>query len=254
MRYFLELAFLGAKYSGWQVQPNAPSVQAELEKALALRFGTPVKTIGAGRTDAGVNAFSMMVHIDLPEGTTYEREQWRRSLNGILPHDISIRTIYPVQEGAHARFDATGRTYRYFIAHECDPFNRWAVLPVRPFPNIELMNEAARFFLGTHDFSSFCRTHSDSKTPFCTITEASWYKAPYPQTYFFQVRANRFLRNMVRAMVGTLLWVGQKKIAASDVTTILEAKTRAVAGPSVPGEPLFLWQVDYPKELFLLHD
>lgn len=250
-RYFLDIAFDGANYCGWQRQPNGISVQQRVEEALAIFFRSSLPIVGAGRTDAKVNAYSLPAHVDIPQDAKGSPDRWLKSLNGILPHDITIRSIRAVVPQAHARFDATERRYLYFVAPERDPFNRQWVLPVRPFPDFDKMNEAAQYLLGTHDFTSFSRLHTDVHTFICTVTEALWSPTPYPHTWQFSIRANRFLRNMVRATVGTLLQVGQGIIPPEAIRGILEAKDRSAAGASVRGEALFLAEVRYPPELFL---
>ncbi len=250
-RYFLDIAFDGSGYCGWQRQPNGVSVQQVVEDALATLFQRDLSIVGAGRTDAGVNAYSLPAHVDIPKDAHGDPFRWRKSLNGILPHNIHIKGIHSVQPTAHARFDATARRYLYFIANEKDPFNRQWVLPIRPFPHIELMNEAAQLLLGTHDFTSFSRLHTDTHTNICTVQEALWSASPYPDTWQFSITANRFLRNMVRAIVGTLLQVGSKKIPPESILEILDAKDRTQAGASVRGEALFLAHVAYPQNIYL---
>lgn len=250
MRYFLDIAFSGAEFVGWQRQPNGYSVQQCVEEALATLFRTSIPIVGAGRTDAGVNAYSLPAHADLPEQNV-PLEQWRRSLNGILPHSVYIRSIRAVQPLAHARFDATARTYHYYIATECDPFSGPFVLPVRPLPDIDRMNEAAALLLGRHDFTSFSKLHTDTENNFCTLTEAQWQPCTVPNGYCFSVTANRFLRSMVRTLVGTLLMVGNGRIQPDKVRAILESKQRSNAGVSVKPHPLFLHQVTYPDAIYL---
>lgn len=251
MRYFLEISFKGAAYCGWQRQPNGISVQETVEKALETLFRMPVSILGAGRTDAGVNAYSLPAHADLPNADPYTREKWRRSLNGILPNDISVRSICPVLPNAHARFDAVQRTYLYFVVREQDPFMGPFVLPLHDKIDFDVMNEAAQYLLGEHDFTSFTRLHTDSKTNLCRITEAFWSPASYPGCHLFTISANRFLRNMVRAVVGTLLEVGRGKYSPEEFRAIIAAENRNVAGASVKGEALFLKQVHYPPGIFI---
>ncbi len=252
-RFFLDIAFQGVNYCGWQKQPNALSVQQVVEEALGVIFKKSIPVVGAGRTDAGVNAYSLPAHFDISEeGIEVNLERWRRSLNGILPKDIFIHSIKEVNKNAHARFSAEYRQYIYFIARERDPFNRFYVLPLIPFPDIEKMNKAAQLLLGTYDFTSFSRLHTDTHTNICTITEARWIPAPYPNTYQFVITANRFLRNMVRAIVGTLIEIGVGKKDIESISEIIEKKDRNTAGASVKGEPLFLSKVVYPEEIYLL--
>lgn len=251
MRYFLDIAYKGAAYCGWQRQPNGLSIQELVEKALTTLIKEPISIVGAGRTDAGVNAFSLPAHVDLPDASPFQVEGWRRSLNGILPHDISIRSIRAVKPNAHARFDAIRRTYHYFVAAEPDPFFGPYVLSIRYALDFNKMNEAAQYLLGTHDFTSFTRLHSDTKTNLCTIEEAAWTPTIYPGVTMFRISGNRFLRNMVRAVVGTLLQVGSGKISCEQFRNIIEQKDRCSAGASVKGEALVLWKVEYPEGIYL---
>ena len=250
MRVFFELSYNGAPFNGWQVQPDAPSVQAALEAALATLYRTPVPVVGAGRTDTGVNALSTVAHADLP----HERIPLYRlkySLNGLLRGSIHIRRIRPVLPGAHARFDALSRTYYYYIAQEKDPFMGAWVLEMRRLPGVELMNRGAEYLLGTQDFTSLSKTHTDTKTNICRVSYARWEVLCAGNVLRFTITADRFLRNMVRAAVGTLIEVGRGKIPPEAVREILLAKDRCRAGSSVPGEALFLAQVTYPPELYL---
>lgn len=252
MRYFLDISFKGDLYAGWQKQPNGIGIQQLVEDALYTLFREKISIVGAGRTDAGVNALSLPAHADLPfEGDAFLREKWRRALNGILPHDIHVRRIVPVHPTAHARFDATQRTYLYYIAAERDPFMGPYVLPIREKLSFEAMNAASQFLIGTHDFTSFSRLHGDTYTNLCTVSEAFWQPSFYPGTSVFTISANRFLRNMVRAIVGTLLDVGRGKIAPESVIDIMNKKNREEAGSSVRGEALFLAKVQYPAKIFL---
>lgn len=250
-RFFLDIAFQGAGYCGWQRQPNGISIQQKVEEALAVLFKEPIPIVGAGRTDAGVNAYSLPAHFDLPVEIAADPHRWMKSLNGILPHDIYVRSIRAVKPEAHARFSATQRHYMYFITEERDPFNREYVIPIRPFPDIEKMNKAAQHLIGTHDFTSFSRLHTDTHTNICTVTQAYWSSSPYPGTWQFSIKANRFLRNMVRAVVGTLLDIGKSDADPESIIRILEQKDRCKAGASVRGEALFLVNVSYPQEIYL---
>lgn len=251
-RFFLDIAFQGANYCGWQRQPNGVSIQQMVEEALSVLFKMPMPIVGAGRTDAGVNAYSLPAHMSIEEGMIeINPYKWRKSLNGMLPKDIYIRSIREVAPDAHARFSALWRQYFYFVAPERDPFNREYVLPIRPFPDFDRMNEAAALLLGTHDFTSFSRLHTDTHTNICTVHEAVWTPSAYPDSWQFSIKANRFLRNMVRAVVGTLLEVGAGRLAPEEIVAILEGKDRGLAGASVRGEALFLAEVGYPEEIYL---
>lgn len=216
-----------------------------------MLFKEEVSILGAGRTDAGVNAYELPAHLDLPIEGDEEIHQLRRSLNGILPHDIYIRKITKVKSTAHARFDAVQRTYYYFITQEKDPFVGPFVLPTHHAVDLEAMNRAAELLIGTHDFTSFTKLHNDAKHNRCTVTEAFWKSTPYPGVSLFSISANRFLRNMVRAVVGTLLEVGKGKIPPEALGEILCGESRSLAAASAKPYPLFLKEVLYPPEIFL---
>lgn len=242
-RYFIRLSFRGASFHGWQSQPNAVSVQSVVENALhtVLRTETPI--VGAGRTDAGVNAKTMFAHFDL-EGDLPNKERLLISLNRLVGKDIAIHDIYQVPNDAHARFDATERTYKYFVSFEKNPF-LYHLSWFCPSPlDISKMNEAAQLFLNTNDFTSFAKLHSDAKTNICDVRHACW-TMEQDNLAVFTISADRFLRNMVRAIVGTLVDVGRGKITPEDVKKIIDSKNRCSAGQSMPGEALFLWDVKY---------
>ena len=242
-RYFLRLAYRGAPFHGWQVQPNAVSVQGEVEKAMSVVLRTPISVVGAGRTDTGVNARTMYAHFDF-EGELPEKGRLLVSLNRLLGRDIAVHDIIPVHAGAHARFDASERSYKYFVSFEKTPF----LYPLSwHCPNgldITLMNEAARLLLDTADFTSFAKLHSDAKTNICKVTKAEW-SLEGESIAVFSITADRFLRNMVRAIVGTLIDVGRGKLSLEGFRRIIERKDRCAAGQSMPGEALFLWDVKY---------
>lgn len=269
MRYFIRFSYNGTNYHGSQVQPNGNTVQAELERALSLLLRTPISTTFAGRTDAGVHAETMYAHFDYPSIfdtlTTVERQSLDTlshlvfRLNGVLPADIAVQEIRPVRDDAHARFDATSRTYEYRIIDRKDVFCPNTRTRVRPGLNFNAMNEAARHLLGRQDFASFCRAHTDVKTTICNVTRAEWHLiTPSPTkgragegSGVFTISADRFLRNMVRAVVGTLFDVGYGKIKPDDVRDIIGHLNRQSAGQSAPAEGLFLTDITYPSELFL---
>ncbi len=245
MRYFINLSFRGARYHGWQVQPHQISVQQVVEEALTtlLRCQTPI--VGAGRTDAGVNAKCMIAHFDVDKQFTQEEiNGLKRSLGALCRPDITINEIVRVPDDAHARFDATNRTYRYFVHTNDDPF----VYPLswRAPENLDfdLMNAAAKEMLGRRDFTSFSKLHTDVKTNICDLRKAEWIKFD-ENRYYFEISADRFLRNMVRAVVGTLIEVGKHKIDGAQVMKIIEQQNRCAAGTSMPAHPLFLWDVNY---------
>ena len=247
MRFFVSLSFKGQSYCGWQVQQNANSVQAELEKALSLAIGEPINVVGAGRTDTGVNAINYIAHFNTSNNISKDPELLLYKINAILPLDISINNIFFVADDAHARFDATSRTYKYFINNIKDPFATFSYYFRYPI-NMDIMNKASKFFLGNKDFSSLEKVNGGNKTSICTVYEAYWKKTD-ENHFVFTVTANRFLRNMVRAMVGTLLEVGKGKKDPEWILEILEAKNRSLAGQSVPGNALFLTEIKYPYPL-----
>lgn len=244
MRYFLDLAYRGARFHGWQVQPGMVTVQSTIEDALARLCRGPVPITGAGRTDAGVNARQMVAHLDLPEGFD-PSDRFLHSLNALCGPDIAIRSIRPVVPDAHARFDAVERSYRYFVHTAKDPFTADLSWQAPPTLDFELMNQAAKLLLGRRDFTSFSKLHTDVKTNICDLRAARWLQTD-PTHWYFEIVADRFLRNMVRAVVGTLVNVGRHKITPAAVAAILAAKDRCAAGESMPAAPLFLWQVNYP--------
>jgi tRNA pseudouridine38-40 synthase len=243
MRYFLKLAYNGANYHGWQSQPNAESVQECIEKALSMVLREPIAITGAGRTDAGVNAAVMYAHFDVNEPLKDTTTLVMR-LNSILGKDIAIYDVLPVHDDAHARFDATARTYKYFVHTEKSPF-------LYPFSwkstcklDFDLMNEAAELLKVYTDFTSFSKLHTDVATNNCKITHARWEQEG--GQWVFTITADRFLRNMVRAIVGTLVDVGRGKLTIEQFCQVIEKKDRCSAGTSMPGNALFLWKVEYP--------
>lgn len=242
-RYFLRLAYRGAPFHGWQVQPNAVSVQGEVEKAMSIVLRTPISVVGAGRTDTGVNARTMYAHFDF-EGELPEKGRLLVSLNRLLGRDIAVHDIIPVHVGAHARFDASERSYKYFVSFEKTPFFYPLSWHCPNGLDITLMNEAARLLLDTSDFTSFAKLHSDAKTNICKVTKAEW-SFEGESFAVFSITADRFLRNMVRAIVGTLIDVGRGKLSLEGFRRIIERKDRCAAGQSMPGEALFLWDVKY---------
>lgn len=243
-RWFLRLAYRGAPFHGWQVQPNAISVQGEVEKALTTALRTPVSIVGAGRTDTGVNARLMYAHFDFEEDLP-EKRRLLVSLNRLVGRDIAIHDIIPVHPDAHARFDATERTYKYFVMFEKTPFLYQLSWHCPNGLDIDRMNEAARILVETEDFTSFAKLHSDARTNVCSVTKAEWTKE-WDAGAVFTITADRFLRNMVRAVVGTLVEVGRGKLTVEEFQDIIERKDRCAAGQSMPGEALFLWNIKYP--------
>ena len=241
-RYFIRLGYRGAPFHGWQIQPNAVSVQEEVERALSTVLRVPVSIVGAGRTDTGVNARTMYAHFDY-DGILPEKGKLLVSLNRLVGRDIALYDIIPVADDAHARFDAVERTYKYFVTFEKNPFFYQLSWHCPNGLDIERMNEAARLLLETEDFTSFAKLHSDAKTNICHVTRAEW--TIKGEMAVFTISADRFLRNMVRAVVGTLVDVGRGKMTVDDFKDIIEKKDRCAAGQSMPGEALFLWDVRY---------
>lgn len=247
-RYFLRLGYRGAPFHGWQVQPNAVSVQEEIEKALSTVLRAPVSIVGAGRTDTGVNARVMYAHFDF-DGTLPDKGRFLVSLNRLVGRDIAVHDVISVHGDAHARFDAKERTYKYFVTFDKTPFFYPLSWYCPHGLDLDKMNEAASVLLETEDFTSFAKLHSDAKTNICKVTEAAWTMAD-DSVAVFTITADRFLRNMVRAVVGTLVDVGRGKLSLEGFRRIVERKDRCAAGQSMPGEALFLWDVryDYIKE------
>ncbi len=242
MRFFITLSYDGTRYHGWQIQPNGNSIQKELQKALSTLLRQPIEIVGAGRTDTGVHARMMVAHFDFHE--PLDGRQLAYKLNRLLPRDIAVQDVRLVGEDLHARFSATSRTYHYFIHTHKDPFlfpYSWQV----PFAlDFERMNEAAKILLGNKDFTSFSKVNTDTKTNLCDIREAIWEEMAEGQ-WRFTITANRFLRNMVRAIVGTLVEVGRGRLEVDDVRRIIEAKDRCKAGESVPACALYLVDIKY---------
>lgn len=243
-RYFLYLAFDGTNYCGWQSQPNAPSVQQQVEGALSLLAGETVPVTGAGRTDAGVHARCMVAHFDAPPRLIPFLAGCDR-LNRILPPDIAAFDLRQVPADAHARFDALSRTYQYHLCPGKDPFMRAYTCPY-PVSRLDrhAMNEAAAALLACEDFTSFTKLHSSARTNRCAVTHAEW-----DEDFTFTITADRFLRNMVRAIVGTLLDVGRGKLSPDDFRRIIESRNRAAAGTSAPPQALFLHNISYPEKM-----
>lgn len=252
MRYFIQLSYDGTRYHGWQVQPNGVSVQEVLQKALSTLLRQPTEVTGAGRTDAGVHASMMVAHFDWPaahEGEGCEEmpldcTQLTYKLNRLLPPDVAVHAVRPVGPEMHARFSATRRTYHYYIHTRKDPFLRGYSWQVNVPLDFALMNEAAQVLLEYSDFTSFSKTGTDVKTNICQLTEARWEQLK-PGEWRFTVSANRFLRNMVRAIVGTLVEVGRHRMTISQMRHAIEAKDRQRAGESVPGHALYLTNIEY---------
>jgi len=251
-RYFIFLRYNGRRYCGWQSQPNGPTVQQVVEEALATCLRSPVPITGAGRTDAGVHARMMVAHFDRP--TPIEQaEAFAVKLNRMLPPDIAIDRILAVKEDAHARFDATARTYHYYISTRKDPFKHELVCRLHTRLDFEAMNEACCLLYEYTDFTSFSKLHTDVKTNNCCVTHAAWTEEEGEGVgvWRLSITADRFLRNMVRAIVGTLFEVGRGKLSLTDFRRIIEAKDRGRAGSSVPAHALFLDHITYPPHIFI---
>lgn len=247
LRYFIKLAYKGSNYHGWQVQPNAITVQELLNKSLSTIFRTPLEVVGAGRTDTGVHAEEFYAHVAIenefiPEEVIYK-------LNGLLPDDIVIYDIFETTEKAHVRFDATSRSYEYRIFLGKNPFlieTAWQLITTKLA--VEKMNEAVEILKTQTNFKCFSRSNSDVRTYNCNIMQAGWKQTG--QLLVFQITADRFLRNMVRAIVGTLIEIGKGKMTLEEFKQVIDSENRCNAGPSAPAQGLFLTQVTYPKTIF----
>ena len=241
MRYFIEFSYNGKNYFGYQIQPNAISVQEELEKALSTILREEIKTTGAGRTDTGVHAKKIFAHFSTEKLLD---QDFTRRLNSFLPQDISIKRIFQVKDDFHARFDATFRTYEYYISLEKNPFTEESAWQHwRKSLDINKMNEACKILFEYEDFTSFAKLHTDNKTNLCTMYKAEWEQNG--SELKFTVSANRFLRNMVRAIVGTMVEIGSGKIQPEDLRKVIENKNRNSAGTSAPAHGLYLVDVGY---------
>ena len=248
-RHFLKLAFKGTNYHGWQIQPNALTVQETLNQALSTVLREDIHVVGAGRTDTGVHASCFWAHFDLSVPIA-EPEKIRFRLNRFLPDDIAVYGIWPVHEKAHARFDALSRTYQYQITRVKDPFKREFAYCFFFDLEVKKMNEACSVLFEYQDFSSFSKSNTQTKTNLCEIYQAEWKEQGH--MLIFTIQANRFLRNMVRAITGTMLDIGQGKLRVEDFRSIIERKNRSEAGYSVPPNGLFLTHIQYPDHLDLM--
>lgn len=245
MRYFLKLAYNGAPYYGWQIQPREISVQEIIEKALSLLLTAKISITGCGRTDTNVHAREFFAHFDFEKKfTSAEIEKLTVRLNNFLPNEIVIFNIIPMPGNAHARFDAISRTYRYYINLSKDPFSFPFAYRYHGKTDIDKMNNAAAILLNVEDFTSFSKLHTQVNNNICHVMEAYW--SQQNGQLIFTITADRFLRNMVRAIVGTLLWVGKEKLSIAEFQNIINQKDRCKAGNSVPANALFLEKVRYP--------
>lgn len=246
MRYFIELSYNGAAYHGWQIQPDAISVQEVLEKALSVLLNTPISIMGAGRTDTGVHAKQMYAHFDY-EGVIDNKTNLVFKLNSFLPKDVAIYDVFKVKDDAHTRFNAISRTYLYRVSLQKNVFNVDAAYYVKQNLDVKKMQEATKILLEYNDFQCFSKSKTDVSTYLCNIMKANW--TLIDGELHFIIRADRFLRNMVRAIVGTMINVGLGKIEVEDVHTIIKSKNRSEAGFSVPAHGLYLIEVDYPEDI-----
>ncbi|MGM0634912.1 MAG: tRNA pseudouridine(38-40) synthase TruA [Bacteroidota bacterium] len=249
MRYFICLSYLGTHYHGWQIQPKHISVQEKVNLALSTALQEEISVMGAGRTDTGVHAKNFIAHFD-SEQSISEKKQLIYKLNNLLPQDIAVHHIKSVKDEAHARFDAISRTYEYKITQEKNPFTLNEAYFVKNKLDIDLMNQAAAILFEYKDFKCFAKVKTQVHTHLCSIIEAQW-KKDENGLLIFTIKANRFLRNMVRAIVGTMVEIGLGKIALADFKKIIESKQRSNAGKSVPAHALFLIEIDYPQDIYL---
>ncbi len=248
-RFFLNFSYDGSAYHGWQIQPNAISVQEVMTSVLRTLFEKDLDIIAAGRTDSGVHALAMTAHFD----TAYPIENpdaMANKLDRMLPADIAVRSLRRVRPEAHARFDAISRTYQYKIILQKDPFLRDYSLRLYYEPDVEAMNKAAARLLDYSDFTSFSKVHTDVKTFICKVIHARWERRG--SELIFTIQADRFLRNMVRAIVGSLLEVGKGRIDEEEFCRIIEARDRCRAGTSMPAQALYLTEVKYSDDLYLI--
>ena len=246
MRYFIDISYDGSNYHGWQIQPNADTVQHQINLAFSTILNEEINVLGAGRTDTGVHAKKMIAHFDTNQTIDFEKFKYR--INGFLKKDISLNDIYKVKEDAHARFSAISRTYEYRVSRTKNPFSVNSYFLLRDL-DFQSMKKACKFLHGSHDYTSFAKLHSENYTNNCEVYIANWKEDE--NLLIFTIKANRFLRNMVRAIVGTLIEIGEGKISFSDIETILMSKDRAKAGYSVPANGLSLIDVEYPKEILI---
>jgi tRNA pseudouridine38-40 synthase len=245
LRYFVELSYDGTPFVGWQRQPAGDSVQSCLEDALSILFRKPISIVGAGRTDTGVHAHQLFAHVDLDE---HVDQDLTFRLNKLLPKEIAVRNFIAVTQDAHARFDAVSRIYRYLITTQKNPFLQKRSYQFAKPLDLDLMNQAAKILIDHKNFKCFSKSKTDVKTYVCDIQQVHWQQNGSELVFFIQ--ANRFLRNMVRAIVGTLIEVGLRKISISDFEAILASRDRSQAGYSVPAHGLYLEKVNYPKHIF----
>jgi tRNA pseudouridine38-40 synthase len=252
-RYFIQLSFNGKNYCGWQTQKNGNSVQSELNSALSTLLRKKINVVGCGRTDAGVHAEKFFAHFEVKDiDLLSSKERLIDKWNRFLPKDIVIKDLFAVDQEANARFSAVSRTYEYRISLVKDPFLEELTFYFPGLLDIQLMNDAANIIKEYSDFTSFSKLHTQTATNNCKISEASWRRTD--NHLIFSITSNRFLRNMVRAIVGTLLDIGRKKINLKDLREIIESKNRSNAGTSVPAKGLFLVDIRYPETILAIKD
>ena len=249
LRYFVQFSYLGKAYHGWHKQPNALTVQQAMEECFSTILRTKLELVAAGRTDTGVHAEEMFAHFDLD--LDLDPEELVGRLNSFLPDDIALQSITSVPYDAHARFSAIERTYKYRIIKKKDPFNLDTAYYNKQEFDVNLMNEATNILIGKQDFECFSKSNTDVKTYICDVRYARWEKVD--EQLIFTISADRFLRNMVRAIVGTLLDVGLGKISLKDVNSIIKSKDRSLAGVSVPAKGLSLVRVKYPEDILTIN-
>jgi tRNA pseudouridine38-40 synthase len=245
MRYFIELSYKGTHFHGWQMQGNAYTIQAEVNRALAIIFRRNVPTYGCGRTDTGVHARQFFAQFDADEPVD-DLSMLAYKLNSIVLPDVRIHRVFPVEDNANARFDATERTYKYFITTCRNPFRQEFAWHCPWTLNMRAMNKAAKTLLDYEEFGAFMKANSDAKTTICYLKHAHFEAKKADNLLVFTIISNRFLRNMVRSIVGTLVDVGSGKLSAKEIIPIIESGCRSHAGPSAPAQGLFLWQIKYP--------
>ena len=242
MRYFITLAYDGTNFHGWQIQPNGNSVQEELQKALTTLLRQPTPVVGAGRTDAGVHARKMVAHFY--SDVAIDCQQLAYRLNRMVPRSMAVYDVREVGDDMHARFSATKRTYHYYVHTRKDPFLRHYSCELHFDLDFERMNKAAAILMEYSDFGAFCKSHSDVKTTICRVMAAEWHQTS-DKEWYFEISADRFLRNMVRAVVGTLVDVGRGRLTLDEFRNVIEGRKRTAAGESMPANALFLEEVEY---------
>lgn len=250
-RYFITLSYDGAAYCGWQRQPDAPTVQQVVEKALSTLLRSEIEVVGAGRTDTGVNASKYVAHFDT-ELPIADCGQLVYKLNLVLPHDVAVQQVRPVKDEAHARFDAVEREYTYYISQRKNPFRRYSAWQYYVPLDVDKMNKAADSLLHWDDFTTFAKLNSNNKTNICRVLKAQWHRSADDQDLLiFTIRADRFLRNMIRAIVGTLVDVGRERYSVEDFERILHSCDLSLSSAGAPAQGLFLSDVEYDEVIYL---